>query len=169
MSYLLNFLTNFPPDVATFLLAMVPIGELRAAIPVGIEVFGLSPLNSFVVSLLGNSVPVFGLILLLSWFTNWCEGNFQWCHRVLERVFSRTERVFSGKYERYGVMALFLLTAIPFPLTGVWTASVAAVIFRIPKSKALSAILSGMIVAGIIVTFVTLGAGGVIRSVILSG
>ncbi len=151
-----------PPEITTALVAMTPIGELRAAIPLGIEVFGLSPLHAFIVSVVGNAVPVLILIFGLEAITSWCDRHVKWCHRILTRVFVRTERVFRGKYERYGVAALFIFTMIPLPVTGVWTASVAAVLFRIRPRVAIPAILLGMLVAGIIVTFITLGAEGIV-------
>jgi len=146
-----------PAEITTALVAMTPIGELRAAIPLGIEVLGLSPLHALIVSLIGNAVPVLVLVFGLGAITRWCDRHVKWCHRILTRVFARTERVFRGKYERYGVAALFIFTMIPLPITGVWTASVAAVLFRIRPRRAIPAILLGMLVAGVIVTFATLG------------
>jgi uncharacterized membrane protein len=150
-------------EIIVFLTAMTPVGELRAAIPVGIEVFGMSPLHTYVISVLGNAVPVLVLVFGLGAITRWCDKNVKWCHRILLKVFARTERVFRGRYERYGAVALFLFTMIPLPVTGVWTASVAAVIFKIRPKVAVPAILLGMLTAGIIVTFVTLGAEGAIK------
>ena len=154
-------------EIITALLAMTPFGELRAAIPVGIEIFNMTPLHAFIVSIIGNAVPVFVLVFGLRAITRWCDKNVKWCHRILTKVFARTERIFRGKYERYGAVALFLFTMIPFPVTGVWTASVAAVLFKIRPRIAVPAILLGMFVAGIIVSFVTLGAGGLFRVIIL--
>lgn len=168
MTWLLNILINFPPEIATGLLAMLPVGELRAAIPVGVEVFGLKALHVFIIALIGNSIPAFGIIFGLEALTRWCDRNFEWGHRLLTRVFARTERVFHGKYERYGAAALFIFTAVPLPFTGVWTASIAAVLFRIEYKYAIPAILGGMVIAGIIVISLTLGAGGLIRSLFLA-
>jgi len=157
-----EFLGQFSAELATLFLAMTPVGELRAAIPVGIEVFGMSPLHAFIVSIIGNAVPVLVLVFGLQGITDWCDRNLKCCHRILTKIFARTERVFRGKYERYGAVALFLFTMIPLPITGVWTASVAAVLFRIRPRIAIPAILLGMCVAGIIVTFATLGTESII-------
>lgn len=164
MKIIIDWLIHFPPEIATALLATLPVGELRASIPIGIEVFGLRPLAALIASLLGNAVPALLVIFGIEALTAWADRNFKWFHRQLTRFYRRTERVSRGKYEKYGAVALFLLTAIPLPLTGVWTASLAAVIFRIPHRHAFPAILLGMLVAGLIVSALTLGAEGVIRN-----
>lgn len=162
MNYLVQLVSNFPPDLATGLLAIMPVGELRLALPVGIEVFGLRPAQAFFVSLVGNAIPALVVVFGLDWGRDWADQHWRWAHRIIMRVEKRTDRVTRGKYEKYGLVALFLLTAIPLPLTGVWTASVAAVIFNINPKRSLPAILGGMVVAGIIVLSLTLGAEGVI-------
>jgi len=165
MSYIIDFLASFPPEIATLLLAMLPIGELRASIPVGIEVFDLRPTVAFVVSIIGNTIPMFLVIYGFRTLTKWAEQNWKWFDHLLERFYARSERVTRDNYQKYGAVALFLLTAIPFPLTGVWTASLAAVVFRVPHRKAFLAIFSGMVVAGIIVTALTLGTEGLIKTI----
>ncbi len=167
MSYIIEWLTNFPPEVATLLLAMLPIGELRASIPLGIEFFDLRPLVAFIVSIIGNTIPMFIVVYGVEALAKWADQNWKWFHHCLEHFYERTERVTRVRYQKYGVVALFLLTAIPLPLTGVWTASLATVIFRVPHRKAFPAIILGMIVAGIIVTAITLGSESVIKSLFL--
>ncbi|MFH1142444.1 MAG: small multi-drug export protein [Candidatus Uhrbacteria bacterium] len=157
MSMIIDWFINFPPDVATALISMTPFGELRAGIPIGIEVFDLRPLHALIVALIGNAIPALLVIFGLEAITQWCHRNVSWGERILQKIFERTEKKFQGKYAKYGAVALFVFTAIPFPLTGVWTASIAAVLFRINYRYSLPAILLGMLVAGIIVTFATLG------------
>ncbi len=161
---MIGFLLQLPPEIATAILAAMPIGELRLSIPVGIEVFGLRPLASFIVSLMGNAVPALIIIFGLEAIRQWADNNFKWFHRRLQWFYARTKKVSQERYEKYGFVALFLLTAIPLPFTGVWTASAAAVIFRIPHKKAFPAIFAGMAVAGIIVSALTLGTEGMLRN-----
>ena len=144
-------------ELTIFLLSMLPISELRGTIPLGIEVFGLHPAVAFLMAILGNAIPVFVLVFGLEKISIWCERNSRVCHRVLSRVFARSERVFKSHHDKYGALALFIFTAIPLPLTGVWSSSVAAVLFRIQPRYALPAILLGMLAAGIIVLFATVG------------
>ncbi len=167
MNMIIDWIVNFPPDLATALMAMVPVLELRAAIPFGIEVFGLSPVEAMVMSYLGNAVPAFVILFGLEAIVRWSDRHIKWCNHCITRFMKRTERIFHGKYKRYGALALFIFTAIPLPVTGVWTASVAAVVFRVKWKYSMPAILLGMVVAGIMVTLVTLFAGGVIRNIIL--
>lgn len=78
------------------------------------------------------------------------EKFFDW-------LFARTRHKFTGQYEKWGELALVIFVAIPLPMTGVWTGSVAAFLFGIPKKRALILVSLGAFIAGIIVTVMTLG------------
>src|SRR3989338_6531415 len=62
---IMTFLQQLPPEIATMILAMLPFTELRASIPVGIKVFGLSPFEALFASVIGNMIPVVLLLLLI--------------------------------------------------------------------------------------------------------
>ncbi len=143
------------PQVAVLLLAMLPIFELRGAVPVGILLFRLPVGETVIYSIVGNMLPILPLLLLfdpvyarLSRYPK-LEGFFQW-------LFRRTRR--KGRLvERLEVVGLALFVAIPLPVTGAWTGSVAAFLFRIPTWKAMPAIFCGVLIACGIVTLASLG------------
>ncbi len=135
----------------TFLMAMIPIGELRLAIPVGIVVYGLNEFLVYFVSVVGNIVPVVFLLLFLGPVSKWLSEKSSLCRRFFSWIFGKTRAKHSEKIKKYGFWALALFTAIPLPITGGWTASLVAFLFDVPFKKALGAISLGVAIAGIIV------------------
>lgn len=147
----------FPPEVATFLIAMLPIAELRGSIPIALTVYDLNPLVSYFLSVLGNIVPAFFIVYLLGPTSGYLVERFKIAERFFSWLFKRTRNRFAGKYEKWGMLALAFFVAVPLPVTGVWTGSVAAFLFGIPKKASLLYISLGASIAGIIVTLATLG------------
>jgi uncharacterized membrane protein len=141
-----------PDPVLVVLLAMVPIIELRGAIPVAQEIFSMSRLPAFLWSVLGNALPVPIILWLLPPFTRWAEDHWKWLHRVLERLHAYTRRRHSSRFERLRDLALITFVAIPLPVTGAWSGSLAAVVFEIPKKRAMPLIFLGIVIAGVVVT-----------------
>ena len=140
-----------------FLLSMVPVAELRAAIPAGIAM-GLEPWAVLLVRVLGNMVPV-PLILLL------IRGIFRWFLRlggVFARIVNWLERKAAKKASllyRYELLGLVILVAVPLPGTGAWTGALVAAMLEIRMKTAVPAILLGVCIAGCIVLALSCGVG----------
>ena len=83
--------------------------------------------------------------------------RFGGAHYFFNWFCPRPRHKFTGKYQRWGELALVIFVAIPLPMTGAWTGSVAAFIFGIPKKRSLTLISLGIMIAGVIVTLATLG------------
>lgn len=154
--HLIEFFSQFPPEVATFLLAMVPVTELRASIPVAITVYDMSPVAAFVYSVLGNVavgaiVLAFGEKIVALLIARVAPLRRLW-ERYIERI--KTKNV--DRFDRWGAWALVLFVAIPLPMTGIVTGAVAASIFQIPWKRAISLLALGAVIAGIAVTMLTL-------------
>jgi len=141
-----------PEPLAVILLAMVPIIELRGAIPFAREILGMSPLAAFSWSVIGNAIPVPIILWLLPPFTDWAERHWKALHRFLDRLHGHTERRHSARFERLRDLALITFVAIPLPVTGAWSGSLAAVVFGVDKRRAMPLIFLGIIIAGLIVT-----------------
>ena len=141
--------------IIVFLISMVPLIELRGAIPVGLRL-GMPFWTVFLTALIGNLLPVPILIL----FT---RQVFEWLRKkspLLERFVSRMERKAEAKRElvdRYKFLGLFILVAIPLPGTGAWTGSLVSAVFGIDLRHALPAIALGVLTAGIIVSVISYG------------
>lgn len=134
---------------------MVPVIELRGAIPVGVGL-GVPFYAVFIVSLLGNLAPVPILILFTRRVFEWLRTK----SAMLERLVSRMERKAESKQElikKYELLGLCILVAIPLPGTGAWTGALVAAVFDMRLKYAFPAIALGVLIAGIIVSIVTYG------------
>jgi len=145
------------PYLATFLAAMTPVGELRLAIPLGMARFGLSAPEAYLVSVVGNLVPVVFLLLFLESASLFLIARSRSFERFFTWLFERTRRRISHRYELYGYIALVVFVAIPLPVTGAWTGSAAAYMLGIPFWRALCLIAAGVMISGSIVTLASLG------------
>ncbi|NQT49605.1 small multi-drug export protein [Candidatus Kuenenbacteria bacterium] len=153
-----QFFTQFPAWLATFLLAMLPITELRGSIPFAIGFFKMNPWLAFGISILGDIVPAILIVWFLKPVADWLSSKFKFFERLFNWWFNRVMKTFEKKYLRYGAWALMIFVAIPLPITGAWTGSVASFLFEIPRKRAILFIGMGVIISGIIVTLVSIGA-----------
>lgn len=152
---------SIPHPVATMLMAAMPVGELRVAIPVAIGVYGMDPLTAYIAAVIGNMLPVVPLLLFLESVSNYLRRWVFW-DVFFNWLFTRTYHRHNGKFEKYGTIALLLFVAIPLPVTGAWTGCAAAFVFGIQFRHAFLAILGGVMLAGIIVTSIVLGGVGLL-------
>ena len=143
--------------IETFFLAMTPIGELRASIPIGLVVYHLPWYLVFFVSVIGNLIPVVLLLLFLEPLSKRLSSECVFFEKFFNWLFKRTRKNTEKKMSKYGYLSLVLFVAIPLPITGAWTGSVMAFLFKIPFKKAFPLIALGIFIAGIIVTFATRG------------
>jgi uncharacterized membrane protein len=147
-------------ELTVLFTAVVPISELRGAIPLGILGFGLAPWKVFLLSIIGNILPIIPILLFLGPLSRSLsrvrifELFFNW-------LFKRT-RARSTLVKKYELIGLMLFVAIPLPFTGAWTGSVAAFLFGLDFKPALAAIFTGIVGAGLVITtLTTLGMWGV--------
>ena len=158
LQILIKWLGSVPFELTTIFLATLPLTELRAAIPVAVTVFHLTPISAYTFSVIGNMIPLVFLFCFLPWFLSFLSGRFPIFHSMLERYFFRLSKKHEAKLNAYGAMFLFVFVAIPHPGGGVWTASTLAILFRMKKTYAIPAIVFGTLVSGLIVLSITLGS-----------
>ncbi len=149
---------KLPPEIGVFLLSMLPIAELRIAIPFAIGVYKMPVLPSYFISVAGNIFPVFFILLFLEKISQFLTERSEIAKRFFDWLFCRTRKKFFENYERWGALALVIFVAIPLPFTGAWTGAVAAYLFGIPRKKAFVLISIGVAIAGLIVSLLTIGA-----------
>ncbi len=141
---------GFAKELVVFIIAALPIFELRGALPVAINLFHLSWYYALPLAIIGNLLPVPFILLFLDAISRWLSkiGFFD---RFLRWLFEHTRR--RGKIiERYKRIGLMLFVAIPLPVTGAWTGSLVAVLFGLKFKHAFLSILMGVFIAGTIVT-----------------
>lgn len=154
-----HYFHSLPKEVVTMFIAMIPIFELRGAIPWALSNppmgGGLDWQTTFVFAYIGNFIPVIPLLLFLDPVTNFLRRWYIF-DRFFDWLFKRTRR--KGKMiEKYEIIGLLLYVGIPLPGTGAWTGSLAAYLFGVNLKNSIFSISIGILLAGIIVTMVSLG------------
>ena len=135
-------------------LSMLPISELRGAIPYGLGK-SIPFLNVFLISVLGNLLPVIPLYFFLEKLLKFSE-KFTLGRKFSTWLINRT-KARSEIIEIYETIGLLIFVGIPLPMTGAWTGTIASVIFRLKFKNFLLGTTGGVLLAGIIVSSITLG------------
>lgn len=142
--------------ITTFLVSMVPIIELRGALPIatGMEVAWYIALP---VAIIGNILPVPFIIIFIKKIFAWMSKRKGFLARVVVKM---ENKAYSKKdtIEKYGPWGLWLFVAIPLPGTGAWTGALIAAMMGISLKKSFIPIAAGVLTAGIIMAFVSYGA-----------
>ncbi len=139
---------------ATMGVAMVPVLELRGAIPFGLAL-GLPASLVYVISVIGNLIPVPAIMLFIRTLFRWLRRRPWWGEKI-DKLENRAH--LKGRMVRkYRIPGLILLVAIPLPGTGAWTGALVATLFDIRIGVALPAILAGVLIAGGVMTAVSCG------------
>ena len=143
-------------ELLTFLAAMTPLGELRLSIPLGVLTLDLAWPLVLALSVAGNLLP----IPLLLWALRTTGGRVEGMDNPLGALLRwRTRSVqqrWDARIRRYGFPAIVLVVAIPLPLTGAWTGTLAVWALHVPAVRGLAAIAVGVMIAGMLVTAATL-------------
>ena len=153
--HLLQYFEQLPPPLAVFLVATLPIFELRGAIPLGYAMHMGGPFFIYLIAVLGNIVPVVPILLLLGPTERYLR-RYPLCDRFLNWLFKRTVSR-SEVIRKYESLGLIIFVAIPAPMTGAWTGAIAAYLFKLPLRMALPCIILGILIAGVVVTLVSQG------------
>ncbi|MFH1253396.1 MAG: small multi-drug export protein [Candidatus Uhrbacteria bacterium] len=150
----------FSPEILTLFSAALPLTELRGSIPLAVSVFHLAPWTAFFYSIIGNALPVPIIFFLLPKILIWLEKRIPWLHKYLVVWLEKKRAKFQNSYDKYGALALAIFVAIPLPMTGAWTGAALATILKIKPKYSFSAVILGMVVAGVIVTLIVSGVLG---------
>jgi len=148
---------NIPPEIATILTALAPIGELRIALPIALISYKMSIVPAYIFSVIGNMIPVFLLLLFWRYLAGFLMKYSKTCNKFFNWLFERTRKKFEGKYNKWGKLALIIFVAIPLPITGAWTGSVAAWLFDFKYWESILLIFVGVLISGVVVTLLSLG------------
>lgn len=146
---LVKWILTLPNELALTLVGMLPIFELRGAIPLGF-VLNMPLYKILFFSIIGNLIPVIPLLLFLRPISEKLRRFIIW-RRFFEWLFERTRKK-AAIVERYEAMGLMFFVSIPLPVTGAWTGTIAACLFKIKFKYAFFAISLGVIIASGIVT-----------------
>jgi uncharacterized membrane protein len=156
------------PELAIFITSMLPIIELRGALPMAINFFKIPWFKAFLISYLGNLVPVPLILWLLGPMVKFLS-KIKIFDKFFKWLFERTRRKGNKVIEKYEEIGLLAFVAIPLPGTGAWTGALIAFLFGLDFKKSLLVISLGVLIAGVIVTCLCLlgWAGAIIAGLAL--
>lgn len=142
----------------TALVSMLPVVELRGAIPFGHNVLGLGIWPAFFAAVLGNLLPVPFIIVYI-------RRIFQWLRRTMPRLnalvdkLERKAHLKGRKVTKYKYLGLMIFVAIPLPGTGAWSGALAAAFLDMPLRRAVPAVAAGVLIAGVLISILSFGLG----------
>jgi uncharacterized membrane protein len=157
---MIDLLKGTPPWLIVMIIAAFPIVELRGAIPVALLTLDMTWQQAVPFAILGNMLPIPFILWLLGPVSRFLS-RWQLFDRFFRWLFARTLRR-SAALERTETVGLILFVAIPLPITGGWTGSVAAYLLGFPIWRSTLFIFIGVCIASVVVTLLTLGTIGVV-------
>ncbi|MBQ6355023.1 small multi-drug export protein [Candidatus Saccharibacteria bacterium] len=144
-----------------FIVSMVPLVELRGAIPIGVGL-GLPEILTLVIAIFGNLLPVPLIFVFARRFLEW--GANKSCQKTLKKFcnfcLKKGEKAGKKLQDSTGeslYFALFLFVGIPLPGTGAWTGTLAASLLDLDFKKSVIAVIAGVLCAGLIMLLISLG------------
>lgn len=143
------------PQIITLLVSMIPLLELRGSIIVAGGILGLPFIQTYVIAVLGNMIPIPFILMFIKKIFDWMKTRPKlskfpvW---VENKAMKKSEQI-----EKYGYLGLMLFVAIPLPGTGAWTGALLAVLFNLKPLKSLLFILLGVAIAGLVMSLVSYG------------
>lgn len=147
---------SFGKQLIVFIISMLPILELRGGL-IAASLLGLTPIESYLIAIIGNIIPVPFILLLINKILKAMEKSrfkiFNKIHSFLHKKIMKNK----DSIEKYGFWGLVLFVGIPLPGTGAWTGSIIAAFLEMDRKKAFFAILLGMLMASIIMMIISFG------------
>lgn len=153
----------------TFLFSMIPIFELRGAIPYAVMFHDIHPAAAYAIAVVGNMLPVPFIYLFARKILLWGKDKkyigkfFTFCLNKGEKGGQKLQK----KGGRGLFIALMLFVGIPLPVTGAWTGTLAASILDMDFKKCMLAVFCGVLIAGVIVSLVVLGPLSFLQSIFI--
>ena len=157
-----GFLTahGIPDWLVVFIISVCPILECRLGMFTAIVLLEMNPFVGFIISFLGNILPIPFILLLINWI-----------FKVLKKVPGINKAIFwlenktmqkRDKIDKYGIWGLLIFVAIPLPGTGGWTGALLASLLELDKKKSFLVISLGVFIAGLIITVLSLVIGAAV-------
>lgn len=159
------FLETVGKELCVFFCSMIPIIELRGAIPMG-AVFdstlgGMPFWFTYILSVAGNMLPVPFILLFIKKVIRWMsQSKIKFFNKVANFLLNRVEKR-RDKIEKYSFWGVCLFVAVPLPVTGAWTGSLVAAMIDMKFWKAFVSCLFGVMIAGVIMTIASYGVAAI--------
>lgn len=144
----------FGKEIIVFVISLLPILELRGGL-IAAALLGLDPLPSYIISIIGNLLPIPFILLLINKILDWMR-NSKHFNKIAQWLDKKVEK-HKGQIEKYGYLGLVLFVGIPLPGTGAWTGSLIASVLEMDRKKTFLAVVIGVIMASIIMMLLSFG------------
>ena len=152
---IIAFFSSFPSVPGTLLMAVLPVAE-RFALPVAIAGYHLPWWEAFLLVVAGNMVPVVVITLLAEKFHKWISAHDHFFSRGWIHSLDHAQKKFA-RYQKFGLIGLFLFLTIPSPVNGAFSASLIAFVLGYPMKKSLPYLFAGVVAGNIIILLATVG------------
>lgn len=141
-------------EILVFIISLMPILELRGGL-IAAALLGLDPIPSYIISIVGNILPIPFILLLITKILNWMRNSkhFKGVARWLDEKVEKHK----GQIEKYGYLGIIIFVGIPLPGTGAWTGSLIASVLGMEKKKTFISVFLGVIMASIIMMILSFG------------
>lgn len=157
-----EFLTahGIPDWLVVFIISVCPVLECRLGMFTAIVLLDMNPFVGFIISFLGNILPIPFILLLINWI-----------FKILKKVPGINKIIFwledktlkkRDKIDKYGIWGLLFFVAIPLPGTGGWTGALLASLLQLDKKKSFGVISLGVFIAGLIISVLSLIIGSAV-------
>lgn len=147
---IINFFGFMPPWLQLIIISMIPVVELRGAIPWGIFILHYPFLLTYILCLIGSMIPAPFILLFVQSILSWMKKTKS-LRRFALWLDKKADKG-SKKIAQYKFWGLLIFVAIPLPGTGVWTGALAASIMEMKFRNAMLSIFGGAVIAGLIIS-----------------
>ena len=143
-------------EILVFIISLMPILELRGGL-IAAALLGLEPIPSYIISIIGNILPVPFILLLITKVLTWMKNSkISLFNKIANWLDEKVEK-HKGQIEKYGYLGVVLFVGIPLPGTGAWTGTLIASVLGMDKKKTFVAVLAGIIMASVIMMLLSFG------------
>ena len=150
---------RFGKELVVFIISLMPILELRGGL-LAASLLHLNPVRAYIVSIIGNILPVPFILLFICKIIEWMEKcKIKFLNRVANWLRKKVDK-HKGQIEKYGYFGLTLFVGIPLPGTGAWTGCLIASLLKMNRKKAFISTMIGVFIASIIMMIISYGILG---------
>ena len=144
----------FGKELMVFIISLMPILELRGGL-IAAALLGLNPIESYIISIIGNIIPVPFILWFINSILNWMRNSKRF--KKIAKWLDKKVQKHKGQIEKYGFWGLVLFVGIPLPGTGAWTGCLIASVLEMDRKKSFFAAMIGIFIASIIMMLISFG------------
>ena len=143
-------------ELTVFIISLMPILELRGGL-IAASLLGLDPIRSYIISIIGNILPVPFILWFINSILNWMRNSKYKKIKGIAKWLDKKVDKHKHKIEKFGFWGLVLFVGIPLPGTGAWTGCLIASVLEMDRKKSFIAAMIGIFMASIIMMILSFG------------